>query len=194
MAITKNPARTKPAFIAKPLPHTKPLSSTEAPIGDQMAEALQKFIDAAPDGVPAKRAVAPDSVKLSLRIRLDELAGLDQAARRQGLTRSAFIKRAVLLQRAAELDAELEASRRGPVADEAPGEAGKRLRQHLMKTLSAHLRRTKMSQAQAAKLCGVTQPRISEVMRGQGDIGLEALVNMASAAGLQVDLRVLAEV
>ena len=48
-----------------------------------------------------------------------------------------------------------------------------------------------MSQAQAAQLFGVTQPRISDLMRGKINLfGLDALVNMASAAGLHVDMRI----
>jgi predicted XRE-type DNA-binding protein len=49
-----------------------------------------------------------------------------------------------------------------------------------------------MSQSQAAKLFGVTQPRVSDLMRGKINLfGLDALVNMATAAGLHVELRVL---
>lgn len=67
-----------------------------------------------------------------------------------------------------------------------------RLRSALMAGLKNYLSRTEMSQAQAAKLLGVTQPRVSELMRGKIDLfGLDALVNMATAAGLRVELRVL---
>ena len=49
-----------------------------------------------------------------------------------------------------------------------------------------------MSQSQAAKLFGVTQPRVSDLMRGKINLfGLDALVNMAAAAGLHVEMRVL---
>ena len=52
-----------------------------------------------------------------------------------------------------------------------------------------------MSQSQAAKLFGVTQPRVSDLMRGKINLfGLDALVNMATAAGLQVEMRVLKSV
>lgn len=51
--------------------------------------------------------------------------------------------------------------------------------------------RAEMSQAQAAKLLGVTQPRVSDLMRGKINLfGLDALVNMATAAGLHIDMRV----
>ena len=185
MGITKKPSHSKPkpGFIALPkaVPAAAPL-----PVAEQMAAALQKFIEAAPDGAAAKVAVA-DSVKLSLRIRTADLARIDQAARRQGLTRSAFIKRAVMLQR------EMAVAPPLAQATEAPALAGARLRRQLADTLAAHLTRLQLSQAEAAALCGVSQPRISDLLRGE-PIGLEALANMAASAGLQVAWRVLAEV
>jgi len=49
-----------------------------------------------------------------------------------------------------------------------------------------------MSQALAAKLLGGTQPRVSDLMRGKINLfGLDALVNMATAAGLHIEMRVL---
>jgi predicted XRE-type DNA-binding protein len=66
-----------------------------------------------------------------------------------------------------------------------------KLRSALMAALRDHIVRANMSQAQAAKLLGVTQPRISDLMRGKINLfGLDALVTMATAAGLKVDLRV----
>jgi predicted XRE-type DNA-binding protein len=67
-----------------------------------------------------------------------------------------------------------------------------RLRSELMIALKNHLARTSMSQTQAAAKFGVTQPRISDLVRGKINLfGLDALVNMATAAGLQVELRIL---
>jgi predicted XRE-type DNA-binding protein len=67
-----------------------------------------------------------------------------------------------------------------------------KLRSVLMMALKAHITRTGMSQAQAAKLFGVTQPRVSDLMRGKINLfGIDALVNMAAAAGLHVEMRVL---
>ena len=66
-----------------------------------------------------------------------------------------------------------------------------KLRSALMTALKIHLAQTNLSQAQAAQLFGVTQPRISDLMRGKINLfGLDALVNMASAAGLHVDIRI----
>ncbi|MCK9367501.1 MAG: XRE family transcriptional regulator [Metallibacterium scheffleri] len=64
-----------------------------------------------------------------------------------------------------------------------------KLRSALMMALKQHITRTEMSQAQAARLFGVTQPRVSDLMRGKINLfGLDALVNMAAAAGLRVEM------
>ncbi|WP_292532373.1 helix-turn-helix domain-containing protein [Methylocystis sp.] len=66
-----------------------------------------------------------------------------------------------------------------------------KLRSALMRALKEHISRTGLSQSQAAKLFGVTQPRVSDLMRGKIDLfGLDALVNMAAAAGLHVEIHV----
>lgn len=77
--------------------------------------------------------------------------------------------------------------------EDTPEEAeNMKLRSVLMTALKNHLIRTGMSQTQAAKLFGVTQPRVSDLMRGKINLfGLDALVNMATAAGLHIEIRVL---
>lgn len=66
-----------------------------------------------------------------------------------------------------------------------------KLRSMLMMALKDHIAGEGLSQAQAAKTLGVTQPRISDLMRGKIDLfGLDTLVNMLSAAGLQVEMSV----
>ena len=48
-----------------------------------------------------------------------------------------------------------------------------------------------MTQAQAAKRFGVSQPRINDLLRGKIEkLSLDALVNMLAAAGLRVEMRV----
>ena len=48
-----------------------------------------------------------------------------------------------------------------------------------------------MTQSQAAKRLGVTQPRINDLLRGKNDkFSLDALVNMLTKAGMRVELRV----
>lgn len=46
-----------------------------------------------------------------------------------------------------------------------------------------------MSQADAAKLFGVTQPRVSALVRGKINLfGIDALVNIATVAGLRMEM------
>ena len=77
--------------------------------------------------------------------------------------------------------------------EDTPAEAANmKLRSALMMALKEHIARAGLSQSQAAKLFGVTQPRVSDLMRGKINLfGLDSLVNMASAAGLDVEMRVL---
>ncbi len=66
-----------------------------------------------------------------------------------------------------------------------------KLRSALMIALKEHIAGAGLSQAQIAKLFGVTHPRVSDLTRGKIDVfGLDALVNMAAAAGLRVKLSV----
>ena len=66
-----------------------------------------------------------------------------------------------------------------------------KLRSLLMIELGRHIKREKWTQAQAAKRLGVTQPRISNLMRGKiNSFGLDMLVQMAAAAGLRVSMKV----
>jgi predicted XRE-type DNA-binding protein len=66
-----------------------------------------------------------------------------------------------------------------------------KLRSHLMTALKEHITRAELSQAQAAKLFGITQPRVSDLMRGKINLfGLDALVNMACVAGMHIEMRV----
>lgn len=73
-----------------------------------------------------------------------------------------------------------------------PAEAeNMKLRSELMIALKNYIARSEMSQAEAARLFGVTQPRISDLMRGKINLfGLDALVTMAAAAGMHVEMRV----
>lgn len=66
-----------------------------------------------------------------------------------------------------------------------------KLRSELMFALTRHIKREGLTQGQAAKLFGVTQPRISNLMRGKiNAFSLDLLVKMATAAGLRVSLKV----
>jgi len=76
--------------------------------------------------------------------------------------------------------------------EEAPAEAENlRIRAALMAELTAYLKRSGLTQAQAARQFGVTQPRISDLTRGKIDLfSIDTLVNMVTAAGLHLDIRV----
>lgn len=76
--------------------------------------------------------------------------------------------------------------------EDTPAEAeNMKLRSALMAALKEHITRAGLSQSQAAKRFGVTQPRISDLMRGKISLfGLDALVNMAATAGLHVEMHV----
>lgn len=77
------------------------------------------------------------------------------------------------------------------IEDTAAQAENMKLRSALMMALKDHISEEGLSQAEAARLFGVTQPRVSDLMRGKIDLfGLDSLVNMASAAGLHVELRV----
>jgi predicted XRE-type DNA-binding protein len=66
-----------------------------------------------------------------------------------------------------------------------------KLRSDMMIVLTNHIERAGLSQAQAAKLFGVTQPRISDLKRGKVSLfSLDALVNMMAAAGIRVRMEV----
>jgi predicted XRE-type DNA-binding protein len=75
--------------------------------------------------------------------------------------------------------------------EDTPAEAeNMKLRSSLMIALQDHIAKMGMSQSQAAKAFGVTQPRISDLMRGKIDLfAIDSLVNMLAAAGLRVELR-----
>ena len=78
--------------------------------------------------------------------------------------------------------------------EDTPAEAAHmRIRATLMTALRDHIERAGLSQAQAAKILGITQPRVSDLMRGKIDLfAIDSLVSMLAAAGLQVELRIAA--
>jgi predicted XRE-type DNA-binding protein len=66
-----------------------------------------------------------------------------------------------------------------------------RLRSSLMILLKQHIAEERLNQKDAAKLFGVTQPRVSDLMRGKIELfGLDSLVNMLAAAGLHLEVSV----
>jgi predicted XRE-type DNA-binding protein len=76
--------------------------------------------------------------------------------------------------------------------EDTPAEAeNMRLRSSLMRALVDQIKRQNLTQSQAAKLFGVTQPRISDLMRGKISLfGIDSLVAMLATAGLHVEVTI----
>jgi predicted XRE-type DNA-binding protein len=65
------------------------------------------------------------------------------------------------------------------------------LRADLMIAIERHLRKAGLSQTEMAKRLGITQPRLSDLARHRIErFSLDALVNLATNAGLNVRLSV----
>jgi predicted XRE-type DNA-binding protein len=58
-----------------------------------------------------------------------------------------------------------------------------------MMAVKDHLTQAGLARAQAAKQLGVTQPRVSDLLRGKIHLfSLNTLFNLAASAGLHIDL------
>lgn len=67
------------------------------------------------------------------------------------------------------------------------------LRAQLAELLRAWLDREQLTQMQAAKRLGISQPRMSEIVRGKVELmSLDFLAGLCAKAGLEVGLRVAA--
>ena len=66
-----------------------------------------------------------------------------------------------------------------------------KLRSSLMLALKEQIAAEGLTQEQAAKKFGVTQPRVSDLVRGRIELfGIDTLINMLASAGLHVELRI----
>jgi predicted XRE-type DNA-binding protein len=66
-----------------------------------------------------------------------------------------------------------------------------KVRSALMIALKERIEAEGLSQANAAKLFGVTQPRISDLLRGKVTLfSIDTLINMLATAGLHVELHI----
>ena len=71
------------------------------------------------------------------------------------------------------------------IEDTPQAAASMKARSTLLMELSNVIQKRDMTQAEAAEFFGVTQPRISDLMRGKIDLfSLDTLMNMASTAGM----------
>ncbi len=73
------------------------------------------------------------------------------------------------------------------LVDDVLERANLRVRSDLMSKLAAIIDEQGWTQAEAAKRCGITQPRINDLLRGRlSRFSLDALVNIAAALGRRV--------
>ena len=73
------------------------------------------------------------------------------------------------------------------LADTPAQAANLRARAELMQQIAAIVTDKDWTQAEAAKRCGLTQPRINDLLRGRvSRFSLDALVNIATAIGRRV--------
>ncbi len=75
--------------------------------------------------------------------------------------------------------------------EDSPAEAANmKTRAELMIAVAEFIRAQRLTQAAAAKLFGVSQPRVSDLMRGKIELfSVDTLVNMLAVAGVRVELR-----
>lgn len=65
------------------------------------------------------------------------------------------------------------------------------LRAELMNQIEDYVVNSGMTQQQSAKKLGVTQPRLNLLLKGKiNEFSIDALVNMAAKAGMQVEMKV----
>ncbi len=76
------------------------------------------------------------------------------------------------------------------IADTPEEAANLTLRSALMDEIEEIVKANGWTQAEAAKRCGVTQPRINDLLRGRiSRFSIDALVNIASALGRRVTVK-----
>ncbi|MDM8349813.1 XRE family transcriptional regulator [Pseudomonas sp. sp1636] len=79
----------------------------------------------------------------------------------------------------------------GAVEDTPAQAENMKVRSALMIALKERIEAEGLSQANAAKLFGVTQPRISDLLRGKITLfSIDTLINMLATAGLHVELQI----
>lgn len=78
------------------------------------------------------------------------------------------------------------------IADTPEQSANLQARAELARSIAAIVKRQGWTQTEAAKRCGVTQPRMNDMLRGRiSRFSLDALVNMAARLGrVQVKIKV----
>ena len=73
------------------------------------------------------------------------------------------------------------------LSDNAAQAANMKARAELMRALQTLMRESGWTQVEAARRCGITQPRMNDLLRGRiSRFSLDALVNIAAASGREV--------
>lgn len=79
------------------------------------------------------------------------------------------------------------------IADTPAEAANLRARADLMRQITAIVKESGWTQAEAARQCGITQPRMNDLLRGRiSRFSLDALVNIATAIGRRVRVDIVA--
>jgi len=77
------------------------------------------------------------------------------------------------------------------LADTPEQAANLRARAELMRKIAGIVKKNRWTQAEAAKRCGITQPRINDLLRGRvSRFSLDALVNIATSLGRRVRVEI----
>ncbi len=77
------------------------------------------------------------------------------------------------------------------IADTPEQAANLRARADLMRKIAEILKKSQWTQTEAAQRCGVTQPRINDLLRGRvSRFSIDALVNIATRLGHRVRVEV----
>ena len=77
------------------------------------------------------------------------------------------------------------------LADTPAEAANMKARAELLSALRARVRSWELPQEAAARRLGITRPRLNDLMRGKlRKFSLDALVNLASAAGLALQIKI----
>ena len=77
------------------------------------------------------------------------------------------------------------------LADTPAEAANLKARAEVLVALQARIRSWEMPQEAAAARLGITRPRLNDLLRGKlGKFSLDALVNLATAAGLTLEIRI----
>lgn len=77
------------------------------------------------------------------------------------------------------------------LADTPEQAANLRARAELMRKIAGIVKKNRWTQAEAAKRCGITQPRMNDLLRGRvSRFSLDALVNIATSLGRRVRVEI----